>query len=246
MNKLWLAGCLALALGCSKPAETEPLPAAVPAPVPATGNATITGKITYRGDAPRLNPLRMNADPYCASMHSQNVVNEDVLVNPDGTLRDVFVYVKTGITGTYPPPVTPAILDQAGCLYKPRVQGLQTGQPLLIRNSDDTLHNIHALADQNPAFNLGQPARGMEAKKIFTKPEVMLRFKCDVHPWMTAYLGIVLHPFHATTGDAGTFTLKNLPAGKYTVEAWHEKLGTKTVEVIVADAETNTLEVVFP
>ncbi|MCG3148720.1 MAG: hypothetical protein PCFJNLEI_02165 [Verrucomicrobiae bacterium] len=246
--KIFLTGFLLLVIGCGKPSEP---PAAAPLATPAQpappGTAVITGKVTYRGDAPRLSPLRMTADPYCESTHSGTAPNsEEILVNADGTLRNVFVYVKEGIRGTYPPPAAPVILDQLGCLYRPRVQGLQIGQTLLIRNSDDTLHNVHALADKNPAFNLGQPSRGMEAKKVFTKPEVMLRFKCDVHPWMSAYLGIVAHPFHATTGDGGVFTLKNLPAGKYVVEAWHEKLGTQTLTLELADGETKPVELAFP
>jgi hypothetical protein len=108
------------------------------------------------------------------------------------------------------------------------------------------LHNVHALADKNPAFNLGQPVRGMEARRVFNRPEVMLRFKCDVHPWMSAYLGVVPHPFHATTGADGAFTLANLPAGKYVVEAWHEKLGTKTTTVELTDDTAATVEFAFP
>lgn len=243
--KTLLAGLLVLAIGCSKPVEEPPAPPSAVPVAATTGTASITGKVTYRGDAPKLNPIKMAADPYCASTHSATVANEELLVNADGTLRNVFVYVKEGITGTYPPPTTPAVLDQAGCLYRPRVQGMQVGQPLLIRNSDDTLHNVHALGDKNPAFNLGQPVRGMEQKKVFTQPEVMLRFKCDVHPWMSAYLGIVAHPFFATTGEAGTFTLKNLPAGKYILEACHEKLGTQTQTVQIADGETKAVELSF-
>lgn len=245
--KTWLCLGLLLAIGCGKPTESTPPPApAAAAPPPAAGTATISGKVVYRGDVPKPGLLKLSADPYCESTHSSQAVDESLSVNADGSLRNVFVYVKTGVDGAYPAPTTPAILDQNGCLYRPRVQGLQTGQPLIIRNSDDTLHNVHALGDQNPAFNLGQPARGMEAKKVFHQTEVMLRFKCDVHPWMTAYLGIVPHPFHATTGEGGTFTLKNLPAGKFTVEAWHEKLGTKLVDVSVTDGEVKSLEFVFP
>ena len=244
--KLWLFVGLTLALGCNKPSEPPPSTPPPAEPAPVAGTATIAGKVTYRGEMPRPNPLKLAADPYCDSMHSGKVVEESLLVDADGTLRNVFVYVKAGLSGSYPAPTAPAVLDQNGCLYRPRVQGLQTGQPLIIRNSDDTLHNVHALGDQNPAFNLGQPVHGMESKKVFTTPEVMLRFKCDVHPWMTAYLGIVPHPFHATTGEGGAFALKNLPAGKFTIEAWHEKLGTKTAEVTVAAGETKTLELVFP
>ncbi|MEI6083261.1 MAG: carboxypeptidase regulatory-like domain-containing protein [Verrucomicrobiota bacterium] len=243
--KTLFVGLLVLAVGCGKPAETPTAPPPLAEPAPVAGTATIAGKVLFTGDVPKPTLIKMAADPYCASAHDATVPNEELLINTNGTLRNVFVYVRDGLTGTYPPPTTPAVLDQAGCLYRPRVQGLQVGQPLIIRNSDDTLHNVHALGDKNPAFNLGQPVRGMEQKKMFTQPEVMLRFKCDVHPWMTAYLGIVNHPFHATTGDGGTFSLSALPAGKYVVEAWHEKLGTRTQTIELAAGETKTVEFTF-
>lgn len=238
---------VAVGIGCGQPAQpptTEPAPVATTPVV--TGNATITGKVLYRGEPPAGNPIKMAADPFCESAHGGKVAAEELLVNADGSLRNVFVYVKEGLTDVYPPPATPVVLDQVGCMYRPRVQGLQVGQVLVIRNSDDTLHNVHALADQNKAFNIGQPVRGMEAKKVFPKAEVMLRFKCDVHPWMSAYLGIVPHPFHATTQDTGNFQFEKLPPGRYVLEAWHEKLGTKTATVEVADTGSATVEFVFP
>ena len=137
------------------------------------------------------------------------------------------------------------MIDQNGCLYHPRVQGMQTGQPLLIRNSDDTLHNIHCLAEKNAAFNLGQPTKGMESKKVFTQPEVMMRFKCDVHSWMTAYVGVLEHPFFSVTGDGGTYSLEKLPAGEYIIEAWHEKYGAQQQRIAVAKDETKTITFEF-
>ena len=238
-----LAVCLGL--GCGKPSESAPPAPVAPPVVTVAGTATIVGKVTFRGVAPKLNPLKMAADPFCESTHGGTVANEELLVNADGALRNVFVYIKAGINGSYPAPKEPVVLDQSGCLYRPRVQGMQTGQTLLIRNSDDTLHNIHALGENNPAFNVGQPARGMESKKVLAQPEVMLRFKCDVHPWMSGYIGVVPHPFYAVTSDAGQFTLKALPSGTYVVEAWHEKLGTQTANVTVADGEAKTLEFTF-
>ena len=167
-------------------------------------------------------------------------------MNDDGTLRNVFVYIKQGLMNRkFVPPREPVLLDQNGCMYRPHVQGIQVGQPLLIRNSDDTLHNIHALAEKNDAFNLGQPNRGMESKKAFSKPEVLIRFKCDVHPWMSCYLGVLDHPYFAVTGDGGAFNLANVPAGDYVVEALHEKFGTQTAAVHLDKDETKTIEFVF-
>ncbi|HUK83345.1 MAG TPA: carboxypeptidase regulatory-like domain-containing protein [Verrucomicrobiae bacterium] len=206
----------------------------------------MSGRVVFKGSVPPPSPIKLGADPVCEAAHEGKLFTEDVLVNDDGTLRNVFVYIKQGLTGRkFSPPHEPVVLDQSGCLYHPHVQGIQVGQPLLIRNSDDTLHNIHALTEKNDAFNLGQPMRGMESRKMFTKPEVMIHFKCDVHPWMSCYLGVLDHPFFAVTGDGGTFALTNVPAGDYIVEAWHEKVGTQTANVHVDKDETKTIDFTF-
>ena len=239
---------LCVMLGCSKSSEPPPPTAPPPAVAPATelfGTSAIVGKVVLSGEAPKPKIIQMSADPYCESAHGGAVTNEEVLVNDDSTLRNVFVYVKQGVSGAYPPPGTPVVIDQHGCMYQPRVQGIQVGQPLVIRNSDDTLHNIHSLAEKNDPFNLGQPTRGMESKKSFTQPEVMVHFKCDVHPWMSCYAGVLNHPFFAVTGDGGTFKIGRLPAGQYVVEAWHEKFGAQQQTITVAKDETKTTEFVF-
>jgi len=235
-----------LAGGCGKSSET-PAPAPV-ARVPSepVGTGIMSGRVVFKGSVPPPSPIKLGADPVCEAAHEGKLFTEDVLVNDDGTLRNVFVYIKQGLTGRkFSPPHEPVVLDQSGCLYHPHVQGIQVGQPLLIRNSDDTLHNIHALTEKNDAFNLGQPMRGMESRKMFTKPEVMIHFKCDVHPWMSCYLGVLDHPFFAVTGDGGTFALTNVPAGDYIVEAWHEKFGTQTANVHVDKDETKTIDFTF-
>ncbi len=112
------------------------------------------------------------------------------------------------------------------------------GQDFKIINSDPTLHNVHCTAEDNPQFNIGQPIKGMESVKRFSHPEVMVHFKCDVHKWMSAYFGVLAHPYFSVTGKDGTFTLKNLPPGDYVIEAWQEKLGAQTQKVTVGDKET--------
>ena len=188
----------------------------------------------------------MSADPVCAGLHSEPVYQETVVANSNGTLKNVFVYVKEGLEGkTFPVPTEPAVIDQKGCHYDPHVFGIQVGQPLQIVNSDSTLHNIHSLAEKNKQFNLGMPIQGMKLKKTFENPEVMAKFKCDVHPWMNAYAGVLTHPYFSVSGDDGTFEIKNLPAGEYTIEAWHEKYGTQTQKVTVTGEEPVQVEFTF-
>jgi hypothetical protein len=137
------------------------------------------------------------------------------------------------------------VLNQQGCHYTPHVFGVQVGQPLDILNSDDTLHNVHAAAQVNQEFNLGQPFKGMKTTRTFDKPEVMIPFKCDVHTWMNAFVGVLAHPYFAVSADGGKFSLKTLPPGTYEIEAWHEKLGTQTQTVTVGEKETKEITFTF-
>ncbi len=240
--------CVLVATGCGKPKEPAP---ETPAPAPAaaaqeTRTSSITGRVLLKGTAPTPQRIRMGADPVCEGLHTEPVMTEEVVVNEDGSLRNVFVYVKKGLEGKTFESANGAVeIDQEGCRYHPRVFGMRAGQPLKIKNSDPTLHNIHAMANNNPSFNVGQPNRGMETVKSFPKPEVMVHFKCDVHPWMSSYVGVLAHPYFSVTGDNGGFGLRNLPAGEYVVEAWHEKFGTQTQTIQVAKDETKTIEFVF-
>jgi plastocyanin len=218
--------------------------AAAPA-APAAGSATLTGKVAFEGSPPRKEQLKMDADAFCKAAHTAPVYAQQVVVNPNNTLQWVFVYVKEGVTGSYPPPSQPVVLDQSGCQYHPHIFGIQVGQPLKIVNSDSTLHNIHALPKKNQEFNIGQPFKGMETVKKFDNPEVGLHFKCDVHKWMGSYAGVLNHPFFAVTSDQGTFEIKNLPAGNYVIEAWHEKYGAQTQNVTVSGTESKTLDFTF-
>jgi hypothetical protein len=175
----------------------------------------------------------MNADPNCAALHPEAIETEKVVKGAGDGLSNVFVYVKSSVPGSYPPPAEPVTLDQKGCTYHPHVFGIQTGQKLVVKNSDETLHNIHARPATNAEFNQAQPFVNMTLERTFDKVEVMLPFKCDVHPWMSAYVGVLNHPFFAVTGADGSFSIGRLPAGTYTVEAWHEVLGTRSQEVTV-------------
>ncbi len=213
----------------------------------AADSASISGKAAFEGTPPKPKKVQTDADPQCAAMHEEKpLMTEDVVVNADGTLRNVFVYVKSGLEGkTYEPPKDPVTIDQKGCQYWPHVFGMQAKQKMLIKNSDDTLHNIHALPTINDEFNKGQPAGSPEIPKTFTKPEVMVHFKCDVHPWMSAYVGVLDHPFYSVTGEAGTYSIKGLPAGEYEIVAWHEKYGEQSAKVKVGDGESKTADFKF-
>ncbi|MBI4000033.1 MAG: carboxypeptidase regulatory-like domain-containing protein [Candidatus Omnitrophica bacterium] len=141
-------------------------------------------------------------------------------------------------------PTIPITLDQKGCQYHPHVLGVQVGQPFEMVNSDPTLHNIHSLAEKSAQFNLGMPIENMRLKKKFENPEIMVKLKCDVHPWMSAYIGVLSHPFFSVSGSDGAFEIKDLPAGEYTIEAWHEKYGTQTQKITVGE-ESATADFTF-
>ena len=212
------------------------------------GNAqasVLTIKAPFEGQAPAADKIKADADPKCKLAHPDGIASDQVLVNSNGTLKNVFVYVKEGLPAgkTYDTPKEPVVFDQNGCQYSPKVFGIQVNQPLEIRNSDDTLHNVHALPVNSQSFNLGMPIKGMKLKKSFTKPEVMVHIKCEVHSWMSAFAGVLDHPFFGVTGDDGTAVIKDLPAGEYTLEAWHEKYGTQTQKVTVTGQDQ---EISFP
>jgi hypothetical protein len=177
-------------------------------------------------------------------MHKEGLERQPVKVT-DGGVADVLVYVKSGISGTYPPPAEPVLLDQQGCDYTPHMLGMVAGQQLKIRNSDDTLHNIHPRPTVNQEFNVGQPRKGMESTKTFDKPEQLIPVGCDVHPWMRAYISVLPHPFFAVTKEDGTFEIKGLPAGEYEVEAAHGRLKTAVGKVSVKDGEAAKLDLAY-
>ena len=234
----------AAACGGGKPApaptsQEQPSAPAAAAVDPATA-ATINGVVSFEGTAPANAPIKMNADPVCTKANSTPQTQETYMVK-DGKLGNVFVFIQDGLGGrTFPTPTEAVVLDQKNCRYHPHVFGLMVGQPMRILNSDPTLHNIHAIPGTNQEFNTAQPIQGMKTDHIFTAKEAktIVPFKCDVHGWMNAYAGVLDHPYFAVTGEDGKFSIKNLPPGTYKLSAWHEKGGTKTIDVTVAAKET--------
>ena len=253
LHPLVLATTLLLVAGCGQQSPSQ-LPAANPVPaapassgpVESNGSATIFGRVLFKGTPPPSRTIIMTADAFCATAHPTGAPTQTVLVNSNGTLQNVFVYVKQGLPNrSYPPPRTAISLDQKGCMYTPHVLGVQVGQTLEVRNSDDTLHNINAAAVANMPFNTGQPIAGMVYRHIFKTREVMIKVICNVHPWMVAYVGVLDHPFFGVTGTDGTFLLSPLPAGTYTIEAWHEKYGKLSQTVTVGEKETKGIDIEF-
>ena len=209
-----------------------------------TGNeGTVTGKVSLNGTAPAPQKIDMAQDANCASKNP-NAVTETVVAK-DGNLQNVFVYIKEGTTAdnkkiadfTFDKPATEAVLDQTGCHYVPHVLGMQTNQTLKVTNSDPTSHNINAQPDKktgNEAFNESQPSGAGPITKTFKRSEILVPVKCNQHPWMKAYIGVVKHPFFAVSKEDGTFEIKGVPPGTYTVVAWHEKGPTeKTMQVTI-------------
>ena len=197
--------------------------------------ADITGKITLKGTPPPETALPLDA--ICGGLHpNDKPTTRHYVVGPAAELADVFIYIKDGLSGkTFEPPAQPGLLDQVGCEYQPYVLGLQTKQKLLVRTSDPVLHNVHPtpIGAGNKEANRAQLPKSPDLTFTFDNPEVLLRFKCDVHIWMFAYVGVLDHPFFSVSAKDGTFKLANVPPGTYTIEAYHRKAGKMTQKVTV-------------
>lgn len=213
------------------------------------GAATLTGKATYEGKVPQFKPINMDADPVCVAHHSEEVVPEVlVLGDPETkTMGNVFVRVTNGLPQkSYEVPAEPFVLTQAGCRYRPHMLAVRTGQPIRILNPDGTLHNVHALPKVNEEFNLAMPKFRKEVTKTFDKAEpVPFPIKCDVHPWMGAWISVMDHPFFDVTAPDGQYRIENLPPGTYEIEAWHEKLPAQKVTVTLAEGDTQEINFTF-
>jgi len=260
LRNTWVGGAVAAALaasvfacggGSSSSSDAAGGGAAAP-PAGATkiDSATVgelKGGVTIDGTAPKNADIKMNADPVCVKANTTPQFQETYEVGSDGkALANVFVYVKDGLGNyAYDPPTDTAQIDQHNCRYHPHVFGMRVGQPLTILNSDPTLHNIHAVPKTNQEFNTGQPIQGMKTMHTFTAKEVMVPFKCDVHGWMNAYVGVLDHPYFSVSDKDGKFDIKNLPPGTYTIEAWHEKLGTMTQSVTIGAKDTKEISFTF-
>ncbi len=245
ITTLFFATLLA-ATGCDGGSGAPPAPSGPPGKL---GTGKITGVVKYDGPAAAPVELDTSGIPECHAAHKGAITSEALLVD-GGKLRFAIVSVKTGPEGTvgavYDPPAAPAILDQKGCMYAPHVSAIQARQTLKIHNSDPIYHNVHCLAKRpgNDEFNISMPNAGDESPQTFRVGEVV-KFKCDAHTWMSSYVGVYEHPFFSVSGADGAFEITRLPAGEYTIEAWHEKLGVQEAKVTLAEGESKTVEIVF-
>jgi plastocyanin len=206
--------------------------------------ATVTGKIKLDGDAPAMPAINMSAEPDCKGLH-QSAPSAEVVVASDGMLQNAFVWVKSGLSGKFEPSTTAVHLDQKGCIYSPHVLALQVGQAVNITNSDPTTHNVHPLPKTNREWNKSQTGGGAAIDYKFPRQEIMIPVKCNIHPWMRSYISVVNHPFFGVSSADGSFTIKGLPAGTYTIEAVHERFGSQETSVTVGDAESKDIELTF-
>ena len=233
---LLLAGC-----GESKQSTSQEIPTATIDPATA---AVITGKVVFTGKPPVMPVLDMSANPSCERLNKAKPPRaEEVVVNGNGTLKNTFVWIESGLPNArWNPPAELAKLDQVGCIYQPHVLGLMVGQTLEISNSDTVNHNIHADAKINAGWNVTEPPRAEKRTERFEKQEILFPVTCGVHPWMRSYLAVVSHPFFAVTGDDGTYTLKGVPPGSYTVQAVHEKYGKKEMQIVISARESKVAD----
>jgi hypothetical protein len=192
---------------------------------------TLRGTVKILGVPPKRMKLRIDVDPKCAALHTGDLLADNIVVDPENNVRWAFVYVSKGNTASTPGPLLPVQLDQVGCRFDPHVLGVQVNQPLDIHNNDNLLHNVHSLPFENKEFNFGLPEPGLIETKRFTRKEVMVKIKCDIHPWMSAWVGVLDHPYFSVTSETGGYGIVNLPPGRFRITVWHERYASVEQEV---------------
>jgi len=226
---------------------TAPQAAALPdARVDPATAGTISGRILFQGQAPKMQVIDMSSNPSCERQHKGQVRAETVVVNPNGTLRNAFVWIKDGLAPAHwIPPADSVKLDQSGCIYEPHVIGIMVGQTLEILNDDPVNHNIHAESQVNSPWNIAEAPRAEHSFRKFASPEVLFPVTCSVHPWMRSWIGVSPHPFFAVTGVDGSFALRGVPPGTYTIEVVQEKLGRKEGRLTLPASGNATIDFTY-
>ncbi len=200
---------------------------------PATAGS-ISGTVHYAGPKPAPKVIDMSNDPACVNLHKDKVYDESLKVSAHNGLANAFIYIKSGLEGkNFEPPSAPATIDQRGCWFHPRVLGIQIGQEFDVINSDPLTHNIHPMAHLNHEWNHSQASGDPPMQRKFTKPEIMIPVKCNIHNWMHAYIGVVDNPYFAVSKEDGSFGIPNLPPGTYTLAIWHERLGVQEQQITI-------------
>ncbi len=241
-----------LATGCSQTAKNV---------APSTGTVTpatsffrvdpntagsVSGTVRYSGSRPPRQLVNMSSDPACVETHHGKAYDESLVTAPNGALANAFVYIKKGLEGkSFEVPASPVTIDQSGCWFHPRVLGIQTNQVLEIVNSDPVTHNIHPMAEVNREWNHSQGSGDAPLHRKFLKPEVMIRVKCNIHSWMHAYIGVLDHPYFAVTQQDGTFEIKNLPPGTYTLALWQEDMGEQEQQITIPPKNNTAVDLIF-
>ena len=205
--------------------------------IPASAG-TIRGHVRLAGLIPKQPTITMTADPACDKISPQGRPAEMIVAAPDGALANVIVHITRGLPKKFAVPPAPpgeVRIDQKGCVFVPHVIGVRVGQEVAISSSDETMHNVASRTTVNTPFNELTPGAGSMLRKVFMHPELPVKLKCDIHPWMVAYVGVFDHPFFAVTGPDGAFSISGLPEAEYSVEAWHESLGVRAVAVELED-----------
>lgn len=238
------------AFGCGKkeeqPAERPSAAAPAGAKVDAATAGSITGTVTLEGKPPALRPINMSAEPYCQKAHSSPVYPQDIVAGEKGALANVVIYVKDDLGKySFDRPATPVVLDQRGCMYDPHIICLMAGQKLEVRNDDQTTHNIHPMPKDNREWNKSQAPGADPIEDTFARAELSIPVKCNIHPWMKSYVFVFKNPYYAVTSKSGTFELKGLPPGTYTIEAWHEKFGSTEQQVTLGPKESKAISFSF-
>ena len=242
MNGKRFLSFLALTLALS---ISAPHGARAGGPAAPTTGATVRGVVRFDGKAPVAKTISMAADPVCAKQHATPVMSQEIMADSKGDLQNVIVFVSEGLGDrTFDPPSQPVVVEQKGCMYTPHVMAVRANQTLQVLNEDATSHNIHPTPANNREWNKAEPPNS-KMEETFAREEIAIPVKCNLHPWMKSYIAVFKHPYYAVTGKDGSFDLSNLPAGTYTIKAWHEKLGTSTQTVTIGGNETKEISFVF-